>query len=201
MRRARRLNAGTVLVPGGYAATIRERARPTTGGPRAYHARVELHLVRHADAEPQREALDDADRALTEKGHAQARSLAKALGALDIRYACLLTSPKRRARETAASLAGRADRTELEPLLAEPPSEALLARLSTLVASGTGPLGLVGHEPYLGGLTALLLGLPGQGERFAFKKGGLYLVSWPGAGKPEPAELRLALTPEVLARL
>ena len=65
-----------------------------------------LYLVRHAIAEDTAASGRDADRALTADGKGRMRRAVKGLRALDVQLDLLLTSPYRRAVETAEILAG-----------------------------------------------------------------------------------------------
>jgi phosphohistidine phosphatase len=60
----------------------------------------QLWLLRHGEAEPH-ETRADAERRLTERGEGQARAAGRALGALELTFQLVLTSPKVRARDTA----------------------------------------------------------------------------------------------------
>ena len=65
---------------------------------------MELYLVRHAIAEDRADAGDD-ERALTEAGRAKMIRATQGLRKLKVRPDLILTSPLRRARETAEILA------------------------------------------------------------------------------------------------
>lgn len=151
-----------------------------------------LFLIRHGIAEEARPGQSDAARALTEEGRRRLVGVARGLAALGIAFDELVHSPLLRAVETAEVLAELAvGPTRVDPALAEPPGPELLARLS-------GPrTALIGHEPYLGQLLALLLpGRPAP-SAFAFKKAG---VAWL-EGEVAPGAMRLvALLPPRLWR-
>jgi phosphohistidine phosphatase len=119
---------------------------------------VLLYLLRHADADTP--ALDDDARILSEKGQAQARKVAKFCQAHDLHFSLILTSPIRRAHETAQIVAtalrgemliaswlacGMHPETALEELRAHRSQDSIL---------------LVGHEPDFSHFAAHLLGLP-----------------------------------------
>ena len=121
---------------------------------------MNLFLLRHADANTQA-ATDDA-RQLSEKGIAQAEKVARFCEAHEVAPEIILTSPVRRAHETAKIVAAHL-RAELllAPWLAcgMPPARALdelrgHARFERVM--------LVGHEPDFSLLAAHLLGLPGE---------------------------------------
>jgi phosphohistidine phosphatase len=112
---------------------------------------------------------------------------------LELGFDRVLHSPLLRAVETARLLEPltRGDgRVETE-LLAREPEERLLALLSGLRVA------VVGHEPYLGALVSwLVMGKMEEGERFPFKKGGLYWLE--GMVAPGGMKLKAALPPKVL---
>ncbi len=157
---------------------------------------MQLTLVRHAPAAPLVAGGRDADaaRALTAQGRKRFRRVRQALERADLRFDRLFHSPLLRSVETAELLMSLVDGpAHAEPLLAEAPGEALLARLK-----GERPV-LVGHQPWLGELVAwLVLGDRGLGQAFEWKKGGLALLS----GDPVPGGMHLVgfLPPGLLRR-
>src|ERR1700745_3310838 len=93
---------------------------------------MELYLVRHAIAEESSSTGRDADRALTREGEAKMRRVAQGLRAIEVRLDLILTSPYRRAAETAEVLAaplGGVERRALGELAAAGDIGALLAAL------------------------------------------------------------------------
>ncbi|APD10571.1 MULTISPECIES: SixA phosphatase family protein [Thermus] len=162
---------------------------------------MELFLVRHALALPPQgegEGADD-ERPLAPKGVRRFRQVVRGLKALGVSLDLILTSPKRRALETASLLAeGLGGEVRLTPHLLGPPGQALLEALPR-----EGRVALVGHEPFLSALLVqLLLGdLLGASveeavsERLAFKKGG---VAWlEGEARPGGLALKAFLPPKV----
>ena len=157
---------------------------------------MRLLIVRHAIAVEQAPGLPDADRALTPDGERRFREAARGLAAILPPPDALLTSPWRRARQTAdlaAEVWGR-PRPQETPALAggtfEELAEALdRHRRKKLVA-------VVGHEPWLSALLARLLGTP-HDDRLAFKKGGAALVEVPG-GLAAGGSLVWFVTPRLL---
>jgi len=132
-----------------------------------------LYLLRHADADTVAES-DDA-RCLSEKGLAQAKKGARFCETHDLRPALVLSSPVRRAHETALIVSAHL-RAELavEPWLAcgmhpERALEEIRSRRSNE------SLMLVGHEPDFSRLAAHLLGLPGE-DRILIRKASLTLI-------------------------
>jgi len=136
---------------------------------------IELWVIRHGDAEPVTPAQpNDAERPLTEKGHAQAASLAGWIPPLDR----LLVSPLRRAVETAVPIAAHAaGGLEVRDALAYGSVRDVIALLEAEVQEAHGPLRLaiVGHEPTLselvGRMIAGTVGAPPA--RIKMRKGAL----------------------------
>jgi phosphohistidine phosphatase len=161
-----------------------------------------LYLVRHAVAEARGPAWpDDAQRPLTADGAKRWRRQASGLVAIDARPDLILTSPFTRARQTADLLATAFPK---KPKVVEVPAlqPGVKARdvLKSLEAdSRVASLALVGHEPGLGELAALLVGWKTPPE---FKKGGVARVDV--AILPPPAgsgQLQWWLTPKILRGL
>src|ERR1700739_4329992 len=98
-----------------------------------------LWLLRHAEAE---DGVPDNERPLTERGVIQARAAGQALQDLGVNIELCLTSPKRRALET-AQLACAALGVEpvIEPALAGSPFD------PAALAAGVEEVRLVGHDP------------------------------------------------------
>jgi phosphohistidine phosphatase len=163
---------------------------------------MELLLVRHAIAvrSSVRGAQADARRRLTPEGRRRMIRGARGLTALVPELDAVLPSPLARAVETARILADAYGLTPGDgiPALApgRPPQEAL-DRLRTL---GGGIIALVGHEPHLSSLAALLVaGVPEP--LFTFRKGGACLLEIGDAPRPGGARLRWLATAKLLRML
>ncbi|WP_105317317.1 SixA phosphatase family protein [Thermus tenuipuniceus] len=162
---------------------------------------MELLLVRHALALPPEGEGEEADhlRPLAPRGVRRFRKVVRGLRGLGVKLDLIVTSPKRRALETAEILADLLEgESWVSSHLAAPPSEALLAELPK-----EGRLAVVGHEPYLSELLVwLLLGdflgqsaLGSLEDRFPLKKGG---VAWlEGEPRPGGMVLRAFFPPKV----
>jgi phosphohistidine phosphatase len=161
---------------------------------------MRLLLVRHASAVPHgtRGVADD-DRALTPRGRRRFRPAARGLARLLARPGVLLSSPLRRARQTAEILARAWKPLEItiEPVLADGSAEQVDAMLRrhrqhALVV-------LVGHEPHLSALLAYALGARTPAA-LTFRKGGAALLEVPGRLEGR-ARLVWSLPPKVLRRV
>jgi phosphohistidine phosphatase len=163
---------------------------------------LHLYLVRHAIAEERGPAWpDDSLRPLTAEGVKRWRRQASGLVAIDARPDVILTSPYTRARQTADLLAAAfPKKPKVMELPALQPGVKPRDVLRALEADGrVASLALVGHEPGLGELAALLVGFKTAPE---FKKGGVARVDV--AILPPPAgsgQLQWWLTPKILRTL
>jgi phosphohistidine phosphatase len=117
---------------------------------------VTIYLVRHGKAEEKASRGGDAARALTAAGRERFEALARAQAGR-LRVARVVTSPFRRARETAELLARvtGAPLEEDEALASGASSPRELLALARRAGEGAA---LVGHNPELGGAVALAAG-------------------------------------------
>lgn len=157
---------------------------------------AELLLLRHGIAEERSPDRPDFARALTRRGVERTRAVLARLVALDLVCDQLLTSPLRRAHQTAelAVAAGLAPGLRVAEALA--PGGDALPLLQQ--AAGVGRLALVGHEPDLGDLAARLIGAPAGA--LVLRKAGVALLQREVA-EPSPHarwRLRLLLGPAQL---
>jgi len=153
----------------------------------------QLWLLRHAEAEPHG-VRADAERRLTARGEAQARTAGVALSRLQVDFEAVLFSPKVRARQTAELAAESWTEGQRELLQEYPPLAAGFDATQALEAlravAGEGRVLLVGHEPDLSGVLAGL-----TGARVDLKKGGLAVARLEGVG----GELVVLMRPRELA--
>ena len=168
----------------------------------------ELLLLRHGIAEERSDARDDAQRSLTPEGRERCLRQIKRLVELDLGCDLVISSPLVRARQTAelAVAAGLAPELELAAGLAPeadplPLLERWLGPLSP--RSGWRRLALVGHEPDLSTLAALLIGVPmaQAPQALQLKKAGVALLQWPASpegGLAGSARLELLVPPRLL---
>jgi phosphohistidine phosphatase len=126
-----------------------------------------LWLLRHGDAEPHG-AAPDFERQLTARGAREAQAAGRLLALLGVKPDLVFTSPRVRARDTAAIACKAMDVT---PVVHEPLSDqfgAGEARELLAAAGGDDTLLLVGHEPDLSELVRAF-----SGARIELKKGGI----------------------------
>ena len=142
---------------------------------------MHLLIVRHAIAVPHgTPEIADEERPLTDTGRRRFRRVAKGLARMVRRPDALLTSPLRRARQTAEILADAWKDIEPqdEPSLASGDFAGLEAALARYRPEEL--IVVVGHEPHLSSLLAHVVDARSP-ERFAFRKGGSAMVELKGA--------------------
>jgi phosphohistidine phosphatase len=136
---------------------------------------MRIYLLRHGIAE---EGLGkrDSDRALTNEGKDKARHLMKVAARAGVSPSLVISSPYRRAMETARvaieELNYKGPLVESASLTPDTPPQTAWDDL--LVHATEGDVLLVGHEPLFSGLAAFLLGWPELA--IDFKKGALLCV-------------------------
>jgi phosphohistidine phosphatase len=129
---------------------------------------MDLILWRHAEAHVQREGQTDLERALTAKGERQAQRMAEWLNHRLAHSTRILVSPALRTQQTAKALDRHFKTVQL--LAPEASATALLSVVRWPEANE--PVLVVGHQPTLGQVAALLLGEVAQ--TWVIKKGAVW---------------------------
>ena len=152
---------------------------------------MDLILWRHAEAE---DGERDLERALTGKGHKQARRVAEWL-TIQMPDSCkILVSPALRTLQTAEAL-GRKFKIHKDLAPGAAPDEVLLAanwpgaKESVLV---------IGHQPTLGQVAALLLA--GEEQDWEMRKAGVWWFSQREAGDASSTCLRAVMGPDLIIK-
>jgi phosphohistidine phosphatase SixA len=149
----------------------------------------ELILLRHAEAVPIEDGIEDRDRSLSPRGEHEAQAAGLWLAAHDLRPARVLCSPTRRTNET-TRLALAAIEAAPVPQLAEEIYEATPGELLVLLDQhgDAGTVMLVGHNPGIERLVALLV--EGRSDEFrGMPPGGMAVLHLDGALEPGSARL------------
>ena len=150
---------------------------------------MDLILWRHAEAE---DGVPDLERLLTAKGHKQATTVGDWLAERLPENARILVSPAVRAQQTAKGL-----QRPFETVAAiEPGAEAAAVLAAAGWPDGRETVLVVGHQPTLGEVAAMLL--CGQEQAFALKKGGLVWLSSRSRAGSDQVVLKAALTAELV---
>ena len=137
----------------------------------------------------------DGDRSLTEGGAKRVAQVATGLNRLDVRPTHILSSPLKRAIETAkiahSSLRVRSAIQIVDALLPDAPPNQLLSILRDLPPESC--VLCIGHEPQLG-MTASVLLTGRATTSFPLKKAGACLIELQALAKPGQGVLRWWLT-------
>jgi phosphohistidine phosphatase len=137
---------------------------------------MNLYLLRHGIAVESGPAgyTSDSERPLTAKGKDRLRAAARAMKQLDVSFDLILSSPLLRAKQTAEIIAKDLrlrKRLALADDLAPAGNPRLLIQQLNRIRPEPKNVLLVGHEPYLGKLIALLTA-GNTSLEIDFKKGG-----------------------------
>ena len=160
---------------------------------------MEIYLLRHGIAETARPGQPDAERALTGEGRDKLRRVLQRARAAGLKPAAILSSPYRRAMETAAvakealGYGGEIERAEAlvpnaSPFDAWEEIRSHKSESSILVAS---------HEPLMSSLAAFLLGSPAL--QVDMKKAALVRVDCDRLGPQPKGVLKWMITPATSA--
>lgn len=121
---------------------------------------MEIYILRHGNAADAHGAMRDADRPLTPEGAVKLQSVMRRARAMGVEPAIILTSPYRRAKETAqvavAALRGDGALLESRSLIPDSSPENVWEDIRTHKKEPQ--LMLVGHEPLLSSVYSYLLG-------------------------------------------
>lgn len=160
-------------------------------------AETELYLIRHGLAGERGSYENDAERPLTDEGKKKTRLVAKRLRELELQFDTLLTSPYKRARQTAEILleVGLASSLEAADFLAHAGDlKDWLSWWQDWKQLGKTRLALVGHEPDLSAWAETLVWGEPKGN-LLLKKAGVIGLSLPMEESPVGTSSLFWLTP------
>jgi phosphohistidine phosphatase len=129
---------------------------------------MDLILWRHAEAHVLREGQTDLERALTAKGERQAQRMAEWLNQRLAHSTRIMVSPALRTQQTAKAL----DRSYKTVQLLAPEASATALLSVVRWPESSEPVLVIGHQPTLGQVAALLLGEVAQ--TWVMKKGAVW---------------------------
>jgi phosphohistidine phosphatase len=185
-------------------ANLKEATSQTRVGTRSAAkppTKMDLFILRHGEAGNRMTVVEeDSERSLTPEGQIEMQKIARSLKVMELQANRVITSPLRRARETAEITAKilkipiLEEWDELKPNGSKPALYRKLARIEQ--NSG---LILVGHEPYLSSMIGEIIGT--TGARLILKKGGLGKIRITSFTPQVSGELRWLLTPKIIARM
>lgn len=158
---------------------------------------MDIYLLRHASANHYDPAGDDDKRPIDKTGEQQSHDVGRVLAALDLKLDAIISSPLKRALQTAeiaASELGHKDKIVIEAALRPETSyedfEALLARCGKKKA-----IMVVGHNPSMTEFLVRILAGSGAAAFVDFKKGAVAKVERDGG---KPAVLKWCITPKLV---
>jgi len=157
-----------------------------------------IYVLRHGIAETAQAGMRDADRALTEEGFKKLKSILRAVRAAEASPSVILTSPYRRAVQT-AELAAQVLEFEGEVVQVKslaPASEAEDVWEDIRLHRQEDQVLLSGHEPLLGQVIGFLLGVPSL--QVDLKKAGIACVQVDAFGPRPRGVLKWLLAPKLV---
>jgi len=160
---------------------------------------MRVYLVRHASAgEAYSDPKKDEKRPLDEQGVTQCREVGHALAALEVHVDLVISSPLKRAAQTASMVAneiGYEGRIVFDDAL-RPGTGFTDFRELTRRHAALEAIMVVGHNPNLSAFLGTLIGSAHQAARIDMKKGAVACVDWDRRGY-----LAWYLTPKVVRAL
>jgi len=163
---------------------------------------MELYILRHGEAGTRVSiALKDSERALTLAGRKEVVGVSKCLHDLDLKIDKIITSPLKRAHETAQIVSEELENQNLEDwneLKPEGSRSDLYKRLAKFKQDSV--LLICGHEPYLSTMISELIGGNGV-TKISLKKCGIARVRVNKFVPKASGELRWLLTPRILKEM
>jgi len=153
---------------------------------------MKLYLVQHGEATTEEV---DPSRPLTAKGHLDVQKVASFLKVAGVRISAILHSGKTRARQTAEIIAAQllpgGQVKERDGLAPNDPVKFLANEISGMAND----LMIVGHLPFLGKLTAMLLAGVESKNVVAFRQGGVVCLQ---RNEDQTWQVAWMITPELL---
>ena len=167
---------------------------------------MEIYLIRHGIA-AERDGFDnttDPARPLTTIGRNKIKFIAQAMRTMGLSFDVIISSPYKRARQTAIIIATsfKTQSKEIvltDNLIPDAKAMAILTEINRTCAKYRSVL-LVGHEPHLSTLISLLLTGTTHAS-ISLKKGGLCHLSSNFPLTPKNSTLNCLLTPAQMQRL
>ena len=158
---------------------------------------MEIYLLRHGIAEDAHGGQSDADRALTGEGREKLRRVLKRARAADASPSLILSSPLKRAvqtaEEAAEALGYKGDIVQTKALIPEASPHEVWDEIRT--HRNESAILLASHEPLMSATVAYFLGYPGL--HVEMKKAALIRLDCDRFGAEPRGVLRWMLTPAV----
>jgi phosphohistidine phosphatase len=156
---------------------------------------MEIYLLRHGIAEDAKAGQSDADRALTDEGRDKLRRVLKRARGADVKPSLILTSPLKRAIQTAEvaaeALEYTGDLVRTKALVPDASPREIWDELRAHKSEDA--ILLASHEPLMSSAAAFLLGTPGL--QVEMKKAALLRLDCDRFGSEPHGVLRWMITP------
>lgn len=164
---------------------------------------MDLYILRHGIAAPHGGYADDSERPLTKEGIEEMKEIAKAMQKLKIDFEAVYSSPYVRARETAEIVVKKLEiekrLTIKNQLKAEADPQILIDEIRAM-KDWPASLLLVGHEPYLSSLIAVLTS-GNINMLITLKKGGFCKMDVVEPRYGRCASLEWLMTPKQMVKI
>jgi len=161
---------------------------------------MDLFILRHGEAEPRTIGRIDAERALTGHGREEIKDMAGWARTAGLSFDLIVTSPLKRAQETAAIIAAgdHGQKVEVWPSL-EPEGDpgTLLEDIGTLIPHDAASLLIVGHEPLLSTVISQVIAGDGR-ARIRLAKGGMTRIKNVTISPEPTGDLHWLITPKLV---
>jgi phosphohistidine phosphatase len=161
---------------------------------------MELVILRHGKAGPAEHGIPDRDRAITGKGIEDIRKVARWLLSHDLIFDMIITSPLKRARETAEIVSLQSSRkspvTVWEILSPGGSPEEILQAIGGMAEDSV--ILLVGHEPDLSRLVSRIIA-GDDNASIALAKGGMAYIKEFSPSRHPSGELHWLLSPKLIS--
>lgn len=156
---------------------------------------MEVYVLRHGEAEERETGHADRDRKLTAKGKQDLKAVLKLARRAEVAPDVILTSPLRRAQETAAIAAEVLDcRHVVETRNLSPDASPELLWKEITSDHKVEKILLAGHQPHLGSLIGWLLEAPVMVD---LKKGSMVRIATQGKFGPPRGVLKWMITAKI----
>ena len=158
---------------------------------------MKIYILRHGIAEDAQGSQPDSERALTAEGKKKLRNVLRTAHSAGVAPSLILTSPYRRALQTAEIAAEVLDYKGelLKTRTLEPATEPRQVWDEIRTHKDEPEILLAGHEPLFSALTAYLLGFPGL--PIDFKKGAIACLEIDRFSAEPHGVLKWMLTPKL----
>ena len=162
---------------------------------------MEIYILRHGIAVERGTPGNkkDSDRPLTPEGEQKMNQIAEAILGMELNFDLILSSPYKRAEQTANIVASELDEEVTFTEFLEPDGNAL-ELIAEINDEKPQRVLLVGHEPYLSQLISVLT-TGGSDAAIELKKGGLCKLTTAKLTFGRCATLNWLLTPKLLREL